>query len=120
LLRYRFSRRRQSDDTSADICDSACRRIRVARFRWKRSRPGFVAGDAKGWVGKPVYSNDGKELRRVTRLDSSAENKATQLYTDIGRTTGAGKHQVILPVQSDRIVIDMTATQASKLPKMNY
>ena len=61
----------------------------------------------------------------MTRLDSSAENKATQLYTDIGSTSCPGKHQVILPatrfsLENDRIVIDMTAAQASKMPKMNY
>ncbi len=81
--------------------------------------------DAKGWVGKPVYSNDGKEIGKVTRLESSAQNKATQLYTDIGATTGSGQHQIILPatrfsLEGDRIVLDMTAVQATKLPKMNY
>ena len=81
--------------------------------------------DAQGWAGKPVYSNDGKELGKVTRLESGPENKATQLYTDIGSVTGSGKHQVILPatrfsLESDRIVLDMTAAQATKLPKMNY
>ena len=83
------------------------------------------AQDAKGWVGKPVYSNDGKELGTVTRLDSSPENKATQLYTDIGSVTGSGKHQIILPatrfsLEKDRVVVDMTSAQAAKLPKMNY
>ncbi len=81
--------------------------------------------DAQGWVGKPVYSNDGKELGKVTRLESGPENKATQLYTDIGGVTGSGRHQVILPatrfsLESDRVVLDMTAAQATKLPKMNY
>ncbi len=81
--------------------------------------------DAKGWVGKPVYSNDGKELGKVTRLESSPQNKATQLYTDIGTSTGSGRHQVILPatrfsLENDRVVLDMTAAQATKLPKMNY
>lgn len=81
--------------------------------------------DAQVWVGKPVFSNDGKELGKVTRLESSPQNKATQLYTDIGGVTGSGRHQVILPasrfsLESDRIVLDMTAAQATKLPKMNY
>lgn len=85
----------------------------------------LTAQDAKGWTGKPVYSNDGKELGKVTRLDSSAENKATQLYADIGSATGSDKHQVILPatrfsLEGDRVVLDMTASQATKLPKMNY
>jgi len=85
----------------------------------------LTAEDAKGWVGKPVFSNDGKELGKVTRLESSAENKATQLRADIGSSTGSGQHQVILPatrfsLQGDRVVLDMTAAQATKLPKMNY
>ena len=83
------------------------------------------AQDAQGWAGKPVYSNDGKELGKVTRLESGPENKATQLRADIGAATGSSPHQVILPatrfsLQNDRIVLDMTAAQASKLPKMNY
>ncbi len=61
--------------------------------------------DAKGWVGKPVYSNDGKELGKVTRLDSSAENKATQLYTDIGGTTGSAsiKSSCRLPASASKV-----------------
>ncbi len=81
--------------------------------------------DAQGWAGKPVYSNDGKELGKVTRLESGPQNKATQLYTDIGSATGSGRHQVILPatrfsLENDRVVLDMTAAQATKLPAMNY
>jgi hypothetical protein len=81
--------------------------------------------DAKGWTGKPVFSNDGKELGKVTRLESSADNKATQLRADIGAAGGSGQHPVILPatrfsLEQGKVVLDMTATQASKLPKMNY
>ena len=85
----------------------------------------LTAQNAQGWVGKPVYSNDGKELGKVTKLENSAQNKATQLYADIGPGTGSGQHQVILPatrfsLEKDRIVLDMTAGQAAKLPKMNF
>ncbi len=80
--------------------------------------------DAQGWSGKPVYSNDGKEVGKVTLLESSADSKATQLRADIGAATGAGPHPVILPatrfsLQGDRVVLDMSAAQAAKLPKMN-
>ncbi len=82
------------------------------------------AQDAKAWAGKPVYSSDGKELGKVTRLESGPNNKAAQLWADIGAATG-GPHPVILPatrfsLEQDRVVLDMTASQASKLPKMSY
>lgn len=85
----------------------------------------LTAQDAQGWAGKPVYSNDGKELGKVTLLESSADSKATQLRADIGAATGASSHRIILPatrfsLQGDRIVLDMNAAQATKLPKMNY
>jgi hypothetical protein len=91
----------------------------------KGTNQALTAQDAKGWTGKPVFSSDGKELGKVTRLDSGADNKATQLRADIGAATGAGQHPVILPatrfsLERDRIVLDMPASQASKLPKMNY
>jgi hypothetical protein len=91
----------------------------------KGSNQQLTAEDAKGWTGKPVFSNDGKELGKVTRLDSSADNKATQLRADIGAASGSGQHPVILPatrfsLEQNKVVLDMTAAQASKLPKMNY
>jgi sporulation protein YlmC with PRC-barrel domain len=85
----------------------------------------LTAQDAKNWVGKPVFSNDGKEVGKVTLLESSPQNKATQLRAEIGGTAGPDRHQIILPatrfaLQGDRVVLDMTAAQAEKLPKMNY
>lgn len=82
------------------------------------------AQDARGWAGKPVFSSDGKELGKVTRLESGPDNKAAQLWADIGAASG-GQHPVILPstrfsLEQNKIVLDMTASQASKLPKMNY
>lgn len=85
----------------------------------------LTADDAKAWTGKPVFSNDGKEVGKVTRLESGADNKATQLRADIGAASGAGQHPIILPatrfsLEQNKVVLDMTAAQASKLPKMNY
>lgn len=85
----------------------------------------LTAQDAKGWTGKPVFSSDGKELGKVTRIESTPDNKVAQLWADIGAGTGSGQHPVILPptrfsLESGKVVLDMTASQASKLPKMNY
>ena len=85
----------------------------------------LTAQEAQGWIGKPVYSNNGKEVGKVTVLTNSADNKATELRADIGSATGSGKHPIILPatrfsLEGDRVIIDMTAAQATKLPKMNY
>ncbi len=85
----------------------------------------LTAQDAKAWAGKPVYSNDGKELGKVTLLESGPGDKATQLRADISNATGSGPHPIILPatrfsLQGDRVVLDMTAEQASKLPKTAY
>jgi hypothetical protein len=91
----------------------------------KGSNQALTPDSAKGWAGKPVFSKDGKELGKVTRLDSSADNKATQLRADIGAGSGKGQHPIILPatrfsLESDRIVLDMPADQAAKLPKTAY
>ena len=81
--------------------------------------------EAAGWVGKPVFSNDGKEIGKVKLLESSADNKATQIRAEIASYLGKGPHQVILPatrfsLEEGRVVLDMTAEQAAKLPAMNY
>jgi hypothetical protein len=85
----------------------------------------LTAEDAKGWTGKPVFSSDNKEIGKVTRLESSADNKATQLRADIGAASGSGQHPIILPatrfsLEQGKVVLDMTAAQASKLPQMKY
>jgi hypothetical protein len=91
----------------------------------KGTNQALTSQDAKGWVGKPVFSSDGKEIGKVTFLTSSPDNKATELRADIGTSLGLGAHPIILPatrfsLEEGRVVLDLTAEQASKLPKMNY
>jgi hypothetical protein len=79
--------------------------------------------EAKAWVGKPVYSSDGKNIGEVRAILRSADNKITELRADIGGFLGIGEHEIALPaaqfmLQSDRIVLDLTASAAKALPKV--
>ena len=76
-----------------------------------------------GW--KACLQQRWERSGEVTVLTNSADNKATELRADIGSATGSGKHPIILPatrfsLEGDRVIIDMKAVQATKLPKMNY
>lgn len=77
----------------------------------------------KTWVGKPVYSSDGKNLGEVAAFVRQANGHVTEMHADIGGFLGIGETRVrLLPTQfklaNDRIVVDMTAEQAKNLPQI--
>ena len=79
--------------------------------------------EAQAWVGKPVYSSDGIKLGEVAAFQRKEDNKITELRADIGGFLGLGEHQVVLPapmfsLQSDRVVLKLTAAAAKGLPKV--
>jgi hypothetical protein len=79
--------------------------------------------EAQAWVGKPVYSSDGKNLGEVASFELSADNKITEMHANIGGFLGLGQHHVrLMPaqivLQSDRVVVDLTSAQAKELPKI--
>ena len=83
----------------------------------------ITAQEAEAWVGKPVYSSDGKRLGEVAAILRTADNKITELRADIGGFLGLGEHRIALPaaqfaLQSDRVVLDVTAEAAKELPKV--
>jgi sporulation protein YlmC with PRC-barrel domain len=83
----------------------------------------LTSQEAEAWIGKPVYSSDGKKLGEVAAFQRAADNKVTEIHADIGGFLGLGEHRIrLLPAQinlaSDRIVINMTAAQAKELPKI--
>lgn len=76
---------------------------------------------ANSWVGKPVYSSDGKNLGEVAAFAREANGRVTEMHADIGGFLGIGETRVrIMPAQfsigSDRIVLNMTSEQAKSLP----
>jgi hypothetical protein len=82
----------------------------------------LTSQEAQAWVGKPVYSSDGKKLGEVAAI-STADNKVTEMDASIGGFLGLGEHRIrLMPaqfkLQSDRVVLDLTAEQAKKLPKI--
>jgi PRC-barrel domain protein len=83
----------------------------------------LTSQEAEAWIGKPVYSSDGKKLGEVAAFQRAADNKVTEMQADIGGFLGFGEHRIrLMPgqidLQSDRIVLGLTAAQAKELPKL--
>jgi hypothetical protein len=79
--------------------------------------------EAKAWVGRAVYSSDGKKLGEVAAILRTPDNKITELRADIGGFLGIGEHQIALPaaifaLHNDRVVLNLTAAAAKGLPKV--
>ena len=78
--------------------------------------------EAKSWIDKPVYSSDGKNIGEVVDFQRDAEKNVIGMHADIGGLFGFGQTRVNLThahytLQSDRVVLDLTAAQAKELPK---
>ena len=78
-----------------------------------------VTNDMKpteAWVGRAVYSSDGKNLGEVAAIADDS------LYVDIGGFLGIGETRVLLDndklgaVEPDRIVLKLTEAEAKSLP----
>jgi hypothetical protein len=79
--------------------------------------------EVKTWVGKPVYSSDGKNLGDVAGFERAADNKVIKMQADIGGFLGMGEHRInLMPAQftlhTDRIVLELTSAEAKALPKV--
>lgn len=78
--------------------------------------------EAQAWIGKPVYSSDGQKLGEVVYIQRDDDNKVTWMNADVGGFLGVGKHQIKLTsaqfnLQTDRVVLDLTAAQVKVHPK---
>jgi sporulation protein YlmC with PRC-barrel domain len=78
--------------------------------------------EAKTWIDKPVYSSDGKNIGEVVDFQRDADKKVVGMHADIGGFFGFGQTRVNVKstqfkLQTDRIILDLTAAQAKDLPK---
>lgn len=70
----------------------------------------------EAWVGRAVYSTDGKHLGEVAAIASDS------IYVDMGGFLGIGETRVLLDngklgsVEPDRIVLKLTEAEAKTLP----
>jgi hypothetical protein len=83
----------------------------------------LTSKEAEAWIGKPVYSSDGRKLGEVAAFQRAADNTVSEMHADIGGFLGLGEHRIrLMPaqitLQSDRVVLDLTAEQAKELPKI--
>ena len=79
--------------------------------------------DALLLIDKPVYSSDGIKLGEVVAFQRDSSDKVTGMHADVGGFLGLGQHRINLTpaqfkVQSDRILLELTAEQAKALPKI--
>jgi hypothetical protein len=77
--------------------------------------------EAKAWMGKRVFSSDGKELGEVAGFKRDSDNTVLEMHADIGGVLGIGESRVrVTPAQfvmlEDRVVLNLTEKQAKALP----
>jgi hypothetical protein len=72
------------------------------------------------WVGRYVYSSDGKDLGKIASVKKSGTS--SEIYFDMGGFLGLGATRKsvtsdqIQEVKNDRIVLHLTEADAQKLP----
>jgi hypothetical protein len=77
--------------------------------------------EAEDWIGKPVYSGDGKDLGEVAAFTRGDDNSVMEMHADIGGFLGFGQHRISLTpeqfnLNDDRATLVMSSVEASKLP----
>jgi len=83
----------------------------------------LTAEQATSWKDKPIYSSDDKKIGEVKSFTRAADNSVIDLQADIGGFLGIGEtHVRLMPPQfkleTNRVVLALTAEQAKALPKV--
>ena len=83
------------------------------------SKTGALAPDQQ-WVGRYVYSSDGKDLGKIASVKQNGSS--SELFFDMGGFLGIGATRKsitsdqIQDVQNDRIVLRLSQAEAEKIP----
>lgn len=85
--------------------------------------PKLSDDEAKAWIDKSVFSSDQKNVGEVAEVSRDNTGAVTELQADIGGFLGIGETRVrVAPsdfkLMNDRVVLNITAEQANKLPKV--
>ena len=79
--------------------------------------------DAKNWIGKPVYSSDGKKIGEVEGFRRGSDSNVVGLNAGIGGFLGLGETHVMLSssqfkLEGDRVTTSVPSAEAKSLPKV--
>ena len=85
--------------------------------------PTLTDSEAKALVDKIVYSSDNKNLGEVAAILRDPSGHVTELHADVGGFLGFGETRVrVMPdqfrVDNGKVVLNVTADQAKKLPQI--
>ena len=78
----------------------------------------------KIWIGKSVYSSDGKQVGEIADFKRGPDNKVTELHIDIGGFLGLGQTRVratsdkLQEVKEDRMILNLSEADANSLPRV--
>ncbi|MDX2257325.1 MAG: PRC-barrel domain-containing protein [Hyphomicrobiaceae bacterium] len=83
----------------------------------------LTEAQAKDWVGKTIYSSDGKSVGEVAAFNRDAKGHVIEMHADIGGFLGIGETRVrVTPDQfklgADRVELTVAAEAAKSLPKV--
>ena len=80
------------------------------------------ADEANGWIGRPVFSADGKKVGEVIEVKRDPENKVTELSVDTGTDLGMGATQYrvtseqIQAVRPNGLVLTLKEFEVKSVP----
>ena len=82
-----------------------------------------TAADDKAWMSKSLDSSDDKNLGSIVAVNRDSSGKVAGIEADIGGFLGIGSSRVMLTpsqyhVNGDRVILNMTSTQAKTLPQV--
>jgi len=104
-----------SADTKNADADAATKPAGAAPFK-------VTEASEKEWIGRPIYSSDGKDLGEIAALSLGPDGLVNEVHADVGGFLGFGATRVrftsdqIKQVKDDSLVVTLTEAEAKSLP----